>query len=411
MASVSCITSAVNVSPSRVATVRQQPLTAIESPSPASPVTSGPRTVSRIASPWSSRDSTVPSSSTMPVNISGSPSGVMVSRTFASAAVPTVVTSAIRSRNVSSIVLIPRSPTALVPAPSSAGATYATTSSTSPSRTNAAARSGPPSRKTCCRSSWCSRSSASRGSWVSRRIVSARSLKMRRPGSRSRRPITARSGWWASGSSYSSRTVSSGSSTSTVPVPTSITSHWARNRWASTRAACDVTQRLLPSAAALRPSRVAANFQVTNGRWCSMPKVQARFNARASRSIRPNATSTPASRNVVSPPAAIGLGSGWANTTRATPASTMAWAHGPVRPVWLQGSSVTTAVAPRASAPASARAAASACGLPRRGGTPPRSRPRRRPAGRSRPAGSGPAGRPACARARARDASPAARFR
>ncbi len=187
---------------------------------------------------------------------------------------------------------------------------------------------------------------------------------MRRSGSRSRRPITARSGWWASGSSYSSRTVSSGSSASTVPVPTSITSHCARNRWASTRAAWEVTQRLLPSAAALRPSSVAANFQVTNGRWCSMPKVQARFSARASRSIRPNATSTPASRNVVSPPAAIGLGSGCANTTRATPASTMARAQGPVRPVWLHGSSVTTAVAPRASAPASARAAASACGLP-----------------------------------------------
>ena len=69
---------------------------------------------------------------------------------------------------------------------------------------------------------------------------------MRRPGSRSRRPITARSGWWASGSSYSSRTVSSGSSTSTVPVPTSITSHCARSRCASTRAAWEVTQRLRP---------------------------------------------------------------------------------------------------------------------------------------------------------------------
>ncbi len=94
----------------------------MESPSAASLVTSGPRTVSRMASPWSSRDSTVPSSSTMPVNISGSPSvGFMVRRTLASAPVPTVVTSAIRSRNASSMVVIPRSPTALVPAPSSAG--------------------------------------------------------------------------------------------------------------------------------------------------------------------------------------------------------------------------------------------------------------------------------------------------
>src|SRR4029078_9087639 len=75
----SCITSAVNVPGPEVepvdATVRQQPFTEIESPSPASLVTSGPRTVSRIASPWSSSDSTLPSSSTMPVNISLSPGG------------------------------------------------------------------------------------------------------------------------------------------------------------------------------------------------------------------------------------------------------------------------------------------------------------------------------------------------
>ena len=68
------------------------------------------------------------------------------------------------------------------------------------------------------------------------------------------------------------------------------------------------------------------------------------------------------SRRAASPPAATGFGSGWANTTRATPASISACEHGPVRPVWWHGSSVTTAVAPRASAPASASAAASACG-------------------------------------------------
>ena len=59
-------------------------------------------------------------------------------------------------------------------------------------------------------------------------------------------------------------------------------------------------------------------------------------------------TSTPAARSVSAPPAATGLGSGWANTTRRTPASSRAWEQGPVRPVWSQGSRVTTAVAPAA---------------------------------------------------------------
>ena len=77
--------------------------------------------------------------------------------------------------------------------------------------------------------------------------------------------------------------------------------------------------------------------------------------------------------------------------------------HGPVRPVWLQGSSVTTAVAPRASSPAAARASASACGLPA---------PRWKPSPTSAPEGSsrtqptrglGPAGTPGvAASARAR---------
>ena len=39
----------------------------------------------------------------------------------------------------------------------------------------------------------------------------------------------------------------------------------------------ELTQRLVPSAAALRPSRVVANFQVTNGRPCSTAKVQTLF--------------------------------------------------------------------------------------------------------------------------------------
>ena len=115
------------------------------------------------------------------------------------------------------------------------------------------------------------------------------------------------------------------------------------------------TQRLVPSAAALRPSRVVANFQVTNGRPCSTREgPDPCSEVRDSTARSPDSTSTPAARSVSAPPAAAGLGSAWANTTRRTPAATSACAHGPVRPVWLQGSSVTTAVVPRGPAPARA---------------------------------------------------------
>src|SRR5689334_4367019 len=50
--------------------------------------------------------------------------------------------------------------------------------------------------------------------------------------------------------------------------------------------------------------------------------------------------------------------------TRTTPASTRASAQGAVRPVWAQGSRVTTAVPPRARTPAAARATTSAWGPP-----------------------------------------------
>ncbi len=57
----------MNVSLITPVTVRQTPFTAIESPSRASPVTSGPRMVSRVTSPGS-RPTISPSSSTIPVN-------------------------------------------------------------------------------------------------------------------------------------------------------------------------------------------------------------------------------------------------------------------------------------------------------------------------------------------------------
>ena len=82
----------------------------------------------------------------------------------------------------------------------------------------------------------------------------------------------------------------------------------ARSRWVSPRAARELTQRLVPSAAALRPSSVVANFQVTNGRPCSTANVQARFRSRASSSQQP-ARDVDAGRaqGRGSPPAATGL--------------------------------------------------------------------------------------------------------
>ncbi len=67
--SVSSITSAENEPSARTSTtVRHTPLTAMESPCPASEVTIGPRMSRRAASPRSSLPTTSPSSSTIPVN-------------------------------------------------------------------------------------------------------------------------------------------------------------------------------------------------------------------------------------------------------------------------------------------------------------------------------------------------------
>ena len=59
------------------------------------------------------------------------------------------------------------------------------------------------------------------------------------------------------------RTVSSGSSARTVPAPTRTASLSARRRWASARAASPVIHWLVPSGAAVRPSRVAASLSTT----------------------------------------------------------------------------------------------------------------------------------------------------
>ncbi len=320
----------------------------------------------------------------------------MVSRTLVSS--PSwprrTVTSDTWRRRASAIVPMPRSATALAPEPSSIGATYATTSSTSPAARKARARVGPPSRKTCCRSRANRLASASRGSCVRRCTVSARSLKTRRSAGRSRRPMTARSGCTATGSSTSSRTVSSGSSTSTVAVPMSIVSQRPRRRWVSRRAARLDTQRLVPSVAALRPSRVVANFQVTKGRWCSTAKLhdtvdRARLVGDHQALRRPRRRPHAGGRRRPWRP-------GWRLTARRRHGvrrqRRAPRVHGPVRPVWLHGSRVTTAVAPRAASPASREGRGLGVrATPPRGGSPPRSSSRPGRGARSRRAGWGPA--------------------
>ena len=61
------------------------------------------------------------------------------------------------------------------------------------------------------------------------------------------------------------RTVSWGSSWSTVPTPTSTASHAARNACDARRSASPLIHRASPVAVAIRPSSVWANFRMTNG--------------------------------------------------------------------------------------------------------------------------------------------------
>ena len=249
--------------------------------------------------------------------------------------------------------------------------------------------------------------SASPGSRVRRCTVSAPVVEDPPvAGSRSRTPITTRSGWWGSGWSYSSRTVSSGSSTRDGAGADEH--HVALRRAAGgcrPRGPSRLTQRLVPSAAALRPSSVVANFQVTNGRRCSTrerpgPVQRARL---ALHQPEPDLDPGGAQGGRTAGGDRVGVGLGEHDAARRRPRSAPA-AHGPVRPVWLQGSRVTTAVAPRAPVAGLGQAQRPRrAGCRRRGGSPRRPRRRRRRAGRSRRAGSARGVRRACARARARE--------
>ena len=298
-------------------------------------------------------------------------SGFMVRRTFGcspSGRRRATVTSVTAGRNASAIVVIPRSATALRARRRAASARRRRRPRrpARPAGTPPPASGRPRGRRAGGRART-ARSSASRGSRVRRRtrlgavvedppaagqVAQAHhgAQRLVRPAARrTRRGRSAR-----------------GSSTSTVLVPTSITSHCARSRWVSTRAA----RRGDPAAGAVGGGAAA----VEGGGELpghERPAVLHREGPRPvdapapRRSISPRSTSTPAARRVAAPPAATGFGSGWANTTRRTPASTSARAHGPGAAGVVArlerdhgGRAPGVARRPRASA------SASACGVP-----------------------------------------------
>ena len=141
-------------------------------------------------------------------------------------------------------------------------------------------------------------------------------MRRRRPagsGARSRSPITTRSGWCGQrpGPPRRGRSAAGRRRRRCWCRPASRRTARAAGGCRAGRRRPE-TQRLVPSAAALRPSRVVANFQVTNGRPCSTANVHTPLRARASSTISPCSTSTPASRSSVRPAGGdrVGVGLG-----------------------------------------------------------------------------------------------------
>ena len=113
-------------------------------------------------------------------------------------------------------------------------------------------------------------------------------------GVRSCESSTTRSGRRPRISSSGSRTVSIGSSASTVPLPVTIAEARARSRCTSARARSPVIHLLVPSASAVRPSKLAPSLRVTHGRPVSMRRTKPRLISAASPASRPCAVRMPA---------------------------------------------------------------------------------------------------------------------
>ena len=241
--------------------------------------------------------------------------------------------------------------------PSSIGARYSTISSTTPAREERAVQLGagldgdlveaalgeqprrPPRGRSCRRRPERRRlprraPRAPRGARDPRSTVSTSGGSPERilaVAGRSRRlSMTTRRGWREHGTC---RTVSSGSSRRTVPMPVSMAHERARSAWTSRRAASPVIHRLSPLASAIRPSSEAADLMRIHGRPRDMRARNPRWASRASAARSPVSTRMPAARSLARPrPFTSGLGSSSAATTRATFAATSASAHGGVRP-------------------------------------------------------------------------------
>ncbi len=183
------------------------------------------------------------------------------------------------------------------------------------------------------------------------------------------RPASTRARTMRTGERASSpgkRQVSRGSSATTVPRPTRMASERARKRCPAARAASPVAQTGLPAMPrGTDPAASSASLAVTSGRRSVTRRICPAAIQCAASTSTPRSTARPALRNRARPrPATRGSGSSMAHTTRASPAPTMASAHGGVMPWCEHGSSVTYMVAPRARSPACAMAMVSACGRP-----------------------------------------------
>jgi hypothetical protein len=162
--------------------------------------------------------------------------------------------------------------------------------------------------------------SASPGSWVRRWWCSALSSKIRERAGRSRRPITARSGWRGSGlvvgvAHGQLRVVDlDGVGADQDRVAS------ARSRWVSLRAAAEVTHGWCRRPRRCGRRAVVANFQVTNGRWCSTAKVHTRLSSATPPASRPVLDLDAGGAQGLRSPGGDRVGVAWAKTTRATPA-------------------------------------------------------------------------------------------
>ena len=159
------------------------------------------------------------------------------------------------------------------------------------------------------------------------------------------------------------RAVRRGSSISAVPIPTATASDSARQRCARARLASPEIHCESPVRVATLPSSVIADLKTTSGRPVRACFRNGWFSMRAASAMWPStkSTRTPSSRRIPGPrPAALGVGSSEAITTRVMPAETIASVQGGVRPWWQHGSSEMYIVAPAVWPAASSSAITSA---------------------------------------------------